>query len=613
MRNRSRRGMILLVVLVVIALCAMAAITFSELMMAEREAANISVRKVQARMLADSGLEAARMFLLQTPDVQKQGGGVYDNPGRFRGVLVTQGATPRTCGRFTIVAPRIDEGGAGGVRFGLEDESTKLNLNILAALDQKVPGSGRQILMGLPGMTEDIADAILDWIDQDDEPREFGAEIETYSATEPGYAPRNGPLTTVEELLLVRGVTPTLLFGVDANRNGVADRGEPDPQSMAGVDNSDHSMDRGWAPYLTLYSMESNLQPDGVTPRINLNQSDMQQLYTNLEAVLGAQAATFIVAYRQNGPVQQQSGSTTTNPSQNPTSWKTPAPTGIQLAGRSEGGLIALHPLALFTGVLAQAPTGGSGGSKGGGSTGSTQGAGTGTGKTSGGASGSASKGASGTGSGGASGSSGSTTSKGAATGELDLTQPGKKNLTNVLELIGAQVQVKFKGANQATTLDSPFPNDPTAMGTYLPTLLDYVTTNPNKTIPGRIDINQAPRVVLQGIPGMTPDILEQILSQRQSDPAQRDDSQRYETWLLSKGIVDLEQMKALLPFVCAGGCIYRVQVVGYFDAEGPEARIEAVIHAGTQPPRVIFWRDISHLGRGYPLELLGVETVAGE
>ena len=35
--------------------------------------------------------------------------------------------------------------------------------------------------MGLPGMTEDVADAILDWLDTDDEPRELGAEIEYYS------------------------------------------------------------------------------------------------------------------------------------------------------------------------------------------------------------------------------------------------------------------------------------------------------------------------------------------------------------------------------------------------------------------------------------------------
>ncbi len=37
---------------------------------------------------------------------------------------------------------------------------------------------------------------------------------------DPPYAPRNGPMETIEELLLVRGVTPELLFGVDANHNG---------------------------------------------------------------------------------------------------------------------------------------------------------------------------------------------------------------------------------------------------------------------------------------------------------------------------------------------------------------------------------------------------------
>jgi hypothetical protein len=48
-----------------------------------------------------------------------------------------------------------------------------------------------------------------------------GAEIETYSAL--GYACKNGPPDTIEELLLVRGVTPDLLFGADMNRNGVID------------------------------------------------------------------------------------------------------------------------------------------------------------------------------------------------------------------------------------------------------------------------------------------------------------------------------------------------------------------------------------------------------
>src|SRR5690606_13432288 len=149
----------------------------------------------------------------------------------------------------------VENGEVTGVRFGLEDESARLNINTLLFIDEQAAaldlaesalggdamaalagagasggadsasggtggsassggdlanlaatGDARQLLMALPGMTEDIADAILDWIDEDDEPREYGAEIDYYAAL--GYAPANGPLTTIEQLLLVRGVTP---------------------------------------------------------------------------------------------------------------------------------------------------------------------------------------------------------------------------------------------------------------------------------------------------------------------------------------------------------------------------------------------------------------------
>ena len=51
-------------------------------------------------------------------------------------------------------------------------------------------------------------------------------KLEYYSSLNPPYVPRNGPLQTVEELLLVRGVTPQLLFGLDTNRNGLIDTHE---------------------------------------------------------------------------------------------------------------------------------------------------------------------------------------------------------------------------------------------------------------------------------------------------------------------------------------------------------------------------------------------------
>ncbi len=498
----------LLLVLVVIAILALAGYTFSELMFTERKATEQSGQKIQAQAAAESGVQFARIFLAKTEDAQNQLGGWYDNPTVFRG-LVGDDVDPRHRVRFTIIAPVMDELGiiSDGLRCGLQDESCRLNLNTLLLADKTKPGSARTILLALPGMTEQIADSILDWIDADSDPREFGAEADYYAGLVPPYAPKNAPLDTVEELLLVQGVTPWMLFGCDANRNGRADAGEPDPASLPDVDNSDGSMNQGWAAYLTLYSMEKNVKPDG-TPRINLNGDDMQTLYDDLSDALGATAATYIVAYRQNGPYS----GTTTN-------------------------------------------------------------------------------------------------SVKAATGELDLTKKGNTKLKTILDVVGGKVQVQFKGDKKKTVLESPFPDVPGATSAFLPTLMDNCTINASSVIPGRININQAPRVVLAGIPGLTADMVDQIIASRVVNPQDADSSRRYETWLMDEGIVDLKQMKALMPFVTGGGSVFRAQVVGYFDEGGPAARLEVVIDATATPPRVVFWRDISHLGRGYPVEILGTEA----
>jgi general secretion pathway protein K len=61
-----------------------------------------------------------------------------------------------------------------------------------------------------------IIEALIDWIDEDDEPLGFGgAESSYYQGLEKPYTPRNSPMEFVEELLLVRGITPELYYGTD--------------------------------------------------------------------------------------------------------------------------------------------------------------------------------------------------------------------------------------------------------------------------------------------------------------------------------------------------------------------------------------------------------------
>jgi len=133
--------------------------------------------------------------------------------------------------------------------------------------------------MQLPEMTEEIADSILDWIDSDDEARENGVESDFYQGLSPGYAAKNGPMDSLDEILLVRGVTPQLLFGLDTNRNGILD---PEETASNDIPANDSDLYLGWSTYLTLYSKESNLTAEGL-PRINVNADDIEQLYDDFD------------------------------------------------------------------------------------------------------------------------------------------------------------------------------------------------------------------------------------------------------------------------------------------------------------------------------------------
>ena len=258
-----RRGVVLIIVLVVVIVIALAAYTFSDLMLAHRQVTEVNGQRVQTRMLAQSGVEAVKLYLMQDEATRLESGGHYNNPMFFQGSVVIPAPDAIDRGGFTVIAPLLDDNDPTlvGVRYGLEDESARVNLNLVLKADQFQPGTGRTFLMALPGMTEDVADAILDWMDEDEEPREYGAEFSDYYATlQPAYEPRNGPLQTVEELLLVRGVLPQLLFGADFNRNGMIDQHERANAASLGIvagtttisatDANSAGTSRGWAPYL---------------------------------------------------------------------------------------------------------------------------------------------------------------------------------------------------------------------------------------------------------------------------------------------------------------------------------------------------------------------------
>ena len=144
-------------------------------------------------------------------------------------------------------------------------------------------------------------------------------------------------------------------------------------------------------------------------------------------------------------------------------------------------------------------------------------------------------------------------------------------------------------------------------MQDYLPKLMDNLAVNAAPSIPGRLNINQAPRALLAGVPGFTSDIVDQIIANRDVAMGEQRPEQKYETWILTAGYVDLAAMKKLMPLVTAGGSVYRAQVVGFFDPQGPVQRLEVLIDGTKNPPIVRRRWELRNLGPGYTPDILGV------
>ncbi|MBM3837084.1 MAG: hypothetical protein FJ398_03825 [Verrucomicrobia bacterium] len=145
-------------------------------------------------------------------------------------------------------------------RFGLIDEASKLNLNTATL----------EMLQNLPRMTPQLAAAIIDWRDEDTNPSQDGAETETYSRLNPPYQSKNARFESIEELRLLFGADPEILYGEDYNRNGILDPNENDGDLSWPVDNRDGKLDPGILEFVTIFSLEANTRTNG-SPRVNVS------------------------------------------------------------------------------------------------------------------------------------------------------------------------------------------------------------------------------------------------------------------------------------------------------------------------------------------------------
>lgn len=103
------------------------------------------------------------------------------------------------------------------VMVRVTDEGGKIPINFPAGeYDAKMYPLLVQVLGNMnvpPEQAAAIADAIIDWEDDDDEHRVNGAETDYYADLPNPYPAKNKRLDSLEELLFVKGVTPELYNG----------------------------------------------------------------------------------------------------------------------------------------------------------------------------------------------------------------------------------------------------------------------------------------------------------------------------------------------------------------------------------------------------------------
>jgi DNA uptake protein ComE-like DNA-binding protein len=274
---RRARGFAIAVVLYAIALSAMVLVALQTTAARQSSAGREALARVRAKWAARAGVETV-LARLQFESQQAQ-------PLSAQGLL--SALTEDSSATLTGAKYRIAHSTRDGLIDGPEDLHAKINVNLMTFDD----------LMLLPNMSEDIADAILDWIDADDDVRELGAERETYLSMNPSYKPRNGPIPDLRELELVAGVRPEYVRGEDWNLNGQLDPGE-DGVAGTTTSNPDGVLDAGWSAFITAGSLDGGVSPTGEV-RTDLTTAAS----TDLEALLGVTAiqAQVISAHAQAG------------------------------------------------------------------------------------------------------------------------------------------------------------------------------------------------------------------------------------------------------------------------------------------------------------------------
>jgi DNA uptake protein ComE-like DNA-binding protein len=256
--HHRRRGFATFLVIWVLALAVVFVAAIQQASFRQAGAGREALARVRAAWAARAGVEAILARLedhTQNPNLTDAFAVVEDMAEVARGELA---------GAEYLVLHTSDPGSRDpGEVLGPADAHARININAISA----------EAMMLMPYMTQDVAESIQDWIDEDDDVRPQGAELGQYQGGPYPYEPRNAPFRSIAELELVAGVEPWYVRYEDWNLNNTLDPAEDDDDASWPEDNADRRLDGNWSGLLTASSAGNMLLGESGEARLVLDEA----------------------------------------------------------------------------------------------------------------------------------------------------------------------------------------------------------------------------------------------------------------------------------------------------------------------------------------------------
>ncbi|MDH3289221.1 MAG: type II secretion system minor pseudopilin GspK [Betaproteobacteria bacterium] len=185
MKTRQR-GVAIVLAMGVVALAAMAATAIVVSQSTWSRRAELTANHVQAQAVLQAGADWARALL--SDDRRMSSVDHLGEPWALK-----------------LPTMRVENGELVG---RIEDQQGTFNLNNVVTKGKISLAQLAHLrrLLAILSLPDELADALADWIDEDNQPQpRYGAEDAYYLALDPPYLTANRPLTDLDELALVRG------------------------------------------------------------------------------------------------------------------------------------------------------------------------------------------------------------------------------------------------------------------------------------------------------------------------------------------------------------------------------------------------------------------------